>query len=394
MKIGIDALTVGESLLPAASGMRIYVTGLVAAMAEVSPADEIVVFEAPYVDLHELSGIPNVHRVRCVAAPRHRGARVLYQNTVFPLIVNAARLDVFLATANVLPIGLDRPAIVVVQGLQWFDTPQAFNGFRGRYLRVAARNAARRAKRLVAVSNVARTDATHYLGVPETKIRVIHHGISEPIRRRSQSSRADVAPLERYILNVGAFYHHKNQLRLIDAFAEMRSRWRLNYRLRIIGPDADLSRSDMRAHATRAGVEEFVDLLGPVDHGDIWTHYANAALFVYPSLYETFGHPPLEAMVARCPVIASNSSAIPEVVGDAALLVDAEDVASIADAMGSVLSDSELRQRLVAKGAERVNNFSWQRAASAYLEVLTQACQPAVDPMPQSGDDHTLPGHL
>jgi glycosyltransferase involved in cell wall biosynthesis len=227
---------------------------------------------------------------------------------------------------------------------------------------------------LVAVSQAARADSIRYLGISSDKVEVIHHGISEPMRNwardRSESDHLPSEQTEPYVLNVATFYHHKNLLRLIDAFALMRREWNLNHRLRLIGADADLSRTDLQVHARAAGVEAFVDLYGPVDHREIAAHYASAALFVYPSLYETFGHPPLEAMVAGCPVVAANSSAIPEVVGDAALLVEPTDTTAIAEAMGSVLTDPALRKRLVAKGTQRVEAFSWARAADSYLDIL------------------------
>jgi glycosyltransferase involved in cell wall biosynthesis len=153
----------------------------------------------------------------------------------------------------------------------------------------------------------------------------------------------------------------------------MRRRWNLPHRLRLIGGDSDLTRGDLHSYAQTAGVDAYVDLLGPIDHSEIADHYANADLFVYPSLYETFGHPPLEAMVASCPVVAANSSAIPEVVGDAALLVEPTDVHAIADAMGSVLTDPRVRESLVRKGTERIKMFTWTRAAGSYLDVLNRA---------------------
>jgi glycosyltransferase involved in cell wall biosynthesis len=350
--------------------MRIYITGLVAAMASIDPASEFVVFESRYIDLHELNGIPNVRRRRCFGVPRHRSARVIYQNTMYPALLKAAKLDTFLATANVLPLWLDTPAIVVIQGLQWFSRPEAFGRLRGLYLRAAAKNAARRAKHLVAVSSTTRNDAALYFAVPEQTIDVIHHGISGPIQQWAHLRNRGSRPPTPYILNVATLYHHKNQLRLIEAFAAMRARYGLKHRLRIIGGDSDLTREDLRLHAKKAGVEDFIDLLGPVDHSQLGPHYANADLFVYPSLYETFGHPPLEAMVADCPVIASNSSAMPEIVGDAALLVDPTDVEAIADAMGSALTDAGLRASLISKGAKRIKEFSWNRAATSYLDLL------------------------
>jgi glycosyltransferase involved in cell wall biosynthesis len=159
----------------------------------------------------------------------------------------------------------------------------------------------------------------------------------------------------------------------MQAYAVVRQVHGIHQRLRIIGYEAEYSGQDIRRFAAEFGVADCVDILGPIDHDALRDHYAAADLFVYPSLYETFGLPPLEAMAAGCPVVAANSSSIPEVVGDAAELVEPLDVAAIALGMAHVLMDPSRRSELVRRGRSRAAEFTWNRAGRQTLQLLRLA---------------------
>jgi glycosyltransferase involved in cell wall biosynthesis len=162
-------------------------------------------------------------------------------------------------------------------------------------------------------------------------------------------------------------------LRVVEAFAQLRRNHRVCQRLRLIGYEAEYTGDDIHRLAAKLGVAEWVDFLGPIAHDDLPMHYAAADLLVYPSLYETFGLPPLEAMAAGCPVVAANSTSIPEIVGDAAELVDPLDVSSIAQGMLVVLEDTGRRTQLMELGRSRAADFTWERAGQSTLELLEQA---------------------
>jgi glycosyltransferase involved in cell wall biosynthesis len=169
---------------------------------------------------------------------------------------------------------------------------------------------------------------------------------------------------------VATLYRYKNLERLVEAFAQLRRQSATPHRLRIIGGEADMSFAELALIAQRAGVADRVDIVGPLPHSQIALEYARASVFVYPSLAETFGHPPLEAMAVGVPVVASSAGPIPEIVGRAAELVDPLDVGDIAGGLRRVLLDPERSQTLIRLGFARAKEFSWDTSARRTFETV------------------------
>jgi alpha-1,3-rhamnosyl/mannosyltransferase len=351
--------------------MRTYVKAIAKGIHDCQDEVDLVLFENPRVPMSELRSLPRLRVTSCPFVPENRIGRVLYQNTVYPLVMRSSRIDAFLATCNVLPMGLQVPTVVVVQSLQFFEYPTAFGAWRRRYLRGALERSAKRARAVICLSQRSKEALIELTDVEPSKVHVVYHGLSP-------SHRSAIGRLDRdqkgapYILNVSSLYAYKNVLRLIEAYAQLRHRHKVDQRLRIIGNEAEYTGQDIERLATKLGVAGWIDFLGPIRHEELPTHYANADLFVYPSLYETFGLPPLEAMAAGCPVVAANSSSIPEVVGDAAELVDPLDVHAIAHGMYIVLTDASLRSQLIQRGRIRAAAFTWERAGRQTLDLLMQ----------------------
>jgi glycosyltransferase involved in cell wall biosynthesis len=203
--------------------------------------------------------------------------------------------------------------------------------------------------------------------VPAAKVSVVYPGRDERLGRVDPApvrARHNLAP--DYLLHVGTLQPRKNLLRLIEAVATVRAQWPL-VQLVLAGQpgwQAGPIEQQARAHA------DFVRLLDYVPDDDLAGLYSGARAFVFPSLYEGFGFPVLEAMACGTPVVCANTSSLPEVAGDAALLVDPTDTAALAGAIGRVLADEPLRASLVAKGLEQVKKFSWPRTAKETLKVF------------------------
>jgi len=233
------------------------------------------------------------------------------------------------------------------------------------------------AKHVITVSNSTKEDLTNIFNVPEAKISVVHNALDERFAfTNAPDERKQV--LERYqlkdpfVLYSGRIRPHKNLHRLIEAFAVLKSelvdddRYR-NLKLIIIGDE--LSKHQyLRLTVIRSGVQQDVRFFGFVPYPILRVFYQSATLFAFPSLYEGFGLPPLEAMANRTPVLASNTSSLPEVLGDAAVLVNPENVFDIARGMKLILFDDVLRQKLVQKGVEQVARFSWKIAAQKVVQ--------------------------
>jgi glycosyltransferase involved in cell wall biosynthesis len=234
------------------------------------------------------------------------------------------------------------------------------------------------AKHVLAVSNSTKEDLINIFEMPESKISVIYNALDERFAF-SHTTEERKHLLERYqlkdpfVLYSGKIRPHKNLHRLIEAFAVLKSelaedeRYK-NLKLIIIGDE--LSKHQyLRLTVVRSGVQQDVRFFGFVPYPILRVFYQSAALFAFPSLYEGFGLPPLEAMANRTPVIASNTSSLPEVLEDAAVLVNPENVFDIARGMKLILSDDEIRQKLVQKGIKQVAKFSWKLAAQKVLET-------------------------
>src|SRR6476619_5220396 len=227
------------------------------------------------------------------------------------------------------------------------------------------------------------------LEVPESKISVVYNALDERFAfTHIAGERKQV--LERYqlkdpfVLYSGKIRPHKNLHRLIEAFAVLKSeliedeRYK-NLKLIIIGDE--LSKHQyLRLTVVRSGAQQDVRFFGFVPYPILRVFYQSATLFAFPSLYEGFGLPPLEAMANRTPVIASNTSSLPEVLDDAAVLVNPENVFDIARGMKSILLDDALRKKLIAKGIEQVKKFSWKIAAQKVIETYEIVAQGNTSP--------------
>ncbi len=221
--------------------------------------------------------------------------------------------------------------------------------------------AVRRAKKVIAVSQSTKSDLMRLLRVPGRKVEVVY----EAAAKRTPPKKYSV---ERpYILFVGMLEPRKNIPRLLEAFARLPDA----YDLIIVGKKGWKFDQVFATH-NRLSLRGRVHFEGYASDTRLAQLYANASVFVYPSLYEGFGLPVLEAMQAGCPVITSNISSLPEVAGDAAILVDPYSVKSITDALYTVLSNKSLQRDLIIKGKKQAKKFSWKKAAKETLEVFEQ----------------------
>jgi glycosyltransferase involved in cell wall biosynthesis len=246
-----------------------------------------------------------------------------------------------------------------------------------------------RAARVIAVSGATRRDVENVLGIPASRIRQIYDApdprfVREPAAAGTESPERQRI-LERYginypfILYAGAVRAQKNIPRLVEAFAVLRGDLEQHpvYRdLRLIIIGDEISKYPaLRRAVIKTRVEKLVRFLGFVPFDTLRLFFESASAFVFPSLYEGFGLPPLEAMASGTPVVTSNVSSLPEVVGNAAMLVTPENVFDIARGIREVLLDETLRAELIQRGYEQVRRFSWATAARQVLEIYREAAE-------------------
>src|SRR4051812_24115674 len=299
-----------------------------------------------------------------------------------PIDLRREAVDLFHAPHYVLPPLTPCRSVVTIHDCIHLRFPQYLPSRLGyAYARAQMWTATQRAARVITVSEASKRDILRYFRVPESRIDVIYNAIDE--RFWQQPDPEDIARVrERYrldnpfVLYAGNIKPHKNLERLIDAFHLLRQNSAMkDVQLLIIGDEIS-KYATLRRAVHRHKLHKHVRFFGFVSDQTLAALYRLAAVFVFPSLYEGFGLPPLEAMASGTPVITSNVSSLPEVVGDAALLIDPYDPAAIADAMRLVLSDEAFRLQLRERGLRRARHFSWERSIARvhdiYGEVLAR----------------------
>ncbi len=299
--------------------------------------------------------------------------RIVWEQLVQPFVLWQEKIDLLHSLAFVTPLLSPCPSVITIYDLGFLIFPQGFRHSKRLYLTLLTRPSARKARRIITISESTKRDTVRLLGVSSKKVDVVYCGVDKAFHPLPEGEVASFRQKhglpERIILFVGTIEPRKNVVRLIEAYSRLRDG---QVKLVIGGARGWLYEEVF------ARVEE-LDLAGdvlfpgyiPPDELPLW--YNAAELFVYPSLYEGFGLPPLEAMACGTPVLTSNVSSLPEVVGEAGLTVDPVDSEGLAEAMNQVLSDGALRQSMREQGLARAGRFSWARAARETVEVYRRA---------------------
>lgn len=312
-----------------------------------------------------------------------RALAILWHRLRLPLWAElfTGAVDIFHSPDFVLPPVRHARTMLTVHDLSFMRYPQCADANLRAYLNQVVPRSVRRADLVLADSQSTKDDLAELLGVEPKKIEVVYPGVEERFRPiedqtllKEVRERYNLPP--RFILGLGTLQPRKNFTRLIEAFAsgqvgkyasEQVDKW-ASLHLVIAGGKGWLY-EDIFATVERLGLEEKVLFPGFVADADLPALYNLAELFVFPSLYEGFGLPPLEAMACGRPVVTSNASSLPEVMGEAGLMVEATDVEGLAEAMQRVLEDDALREGMIARGLEQASKFTWEQAAAKLLSL-------------------------
>ena len=293
--------------------------------------------------------------------------------------------DVLFIPAHVVPLIHPPRCVVTIHDLGYLVFPDAHAARRRLELQLSTRWSLHAARQVIAISAATKADLVKHYQADPAKITVVHHGLNPRFRPANvaqiAATQARYGLNDPYFLYVGTVQPRKNLERLIEAVAMLDGRQRTadgaahpRPLLVIAGKRGWLSEPIERA-ARAAGLGERVRFLGYLPDADLPALLSGALSFVFPSLYEGFGMPVLEAMACGAPVLTSNTSALPEVVGDAALLVDPSDTQAIAAGLARLAADPQLRANLRERGLARAASFTWERCARETLAVLNTAAE-------------------
>ncbi len=353
------------------SGDRTHLLGLLREFPSLAPEDDFLLClnRQPLYDPAEVPAGPNLH-LRVV--PCRPGW--LWTPVAWPWMLRREHVAVAHGVYLVPPLA-PCPTVVTIHDVSFMAHPEWFPRRELRLMRRLIPLSARRATRLVTGSVHAAEEIARHLHVPREKIAVIPYGLRPAAASVDRDeARAQVVARyglkERYVLAVGLLQPRKNLLRLLEAFARLAPA-RPDVQLAVVGATG-WGNEPFHARLGELALGDRVVLCGRVPDADLWLLYRAAARLAYPSLYEGFGLPPLEAMACGTPVVASNTTAIPEVVGEAGLLCDPLDVAALAEALAAVLDDAALAARLSEAGPARAAQFTWAQAAAAYLQLFRE----------------------
>uniref|UniRef100_A0A7V3PUR5 Glycosyltransferase family 1 protein n=1 Tax=candidate division WOR-3 bacterium TaxID=2052148 RepID=A0A7V3PUR5_UNCW3 len=368
------AIDIRKCLRPK-TGIGNYIEALVNKLIRVGPEFEYLLLGDKPVSKKEIPDGCRYVQLGCFYREGGRLAQLYspyWMNVIVPQFLNLKKITLFHGPNFVIPAKADCPCVATIHDLAFLKVPTAYTRIYRKYIKFQVQSAIKRASAIIAVSEATKNDLISLMKVAEEKIFVIYHGISEKFRPVNDSSflekvRKELQLPERFLLDVGVIERRKNIETLLRA-AEPLIKEGLTDGVVFAGKDG-LGANEIRQFSAKLRIASQVQFLGYVPDDLLVALYNLAQCLVFPSWYEGFGLPILEAMACGCPVVAADSSSIPEAAGDAALLFPPADADILKSKLRQVLTSENLRSELVKKGHKWVNRFSWQDAAERHLMV-------------------------
>jgi glycosyltransferase involved in cell wall biosynthesis len=367
--IGMSAhlLSLAESYRSA--GINWYIYNLLHHLPEVASDLEYTVFTSE----RRYTTAPGTHLQLSRLPTGHPAVRILWEQALQPWALRRARVDLLHSPAFVGPLFSACPLVVTVHDLSFLFFPRNFQSLNRSYLRLFTRLSVRRARRILAVSESTKRDLVECFGLSPAKVDVVYNGVDSAFRPlpadQVAAFRRKAGLPDRFMLFVGTLEPRKNVVRLIEAYAELPKE---RPPLVLIGGKGWLY-DQIFARVEALNLSSQVHFAGYVLAEDLPLWYNAADLFVYPSLYEGVGLPPLEAMACGTAVITSTVSSLPEVVGKAGLMIDPTDTKALATAMEQVLTARDVREQMQAEGLAQAQAFSWKKTAQGTVDGYRRA---------------------
>ena len=370
MRIGINA----SKIYDVHTGVGRYTSSLSRSILKTSSKNDYYLYAPGRVGTAAVADIGGACIEKPATSIQNNTLRILWEQMVLPMYSRKDRLDLFHYTDHALSVLFRKcPVIITVHDIAYLRLPNLLNTSRKIYKKNILQISIRKAEIIIADSYATKRDIVEYFGIREDKIRVIHLGVESRFRpiNNVEGFRLKNNLPSKMILNVGTLEPRKNVVSLIKAFKKLREIGFEDVKLVIAGNKGWLYQEIFK-EVGHSDLKQEILFLGVVRDEDLPLLYNCADIFVYPSLYEGFGLPPLEAMACGVPVITSNTSSLPEVIGDAGIMVNPTDINLLCERMCLLLKDRELWNRMRNMGLERSKLFLWDKTAEKILKVYDE----------------------
>lgn len=369
MRIAINTLP----LLDGKAGAERYTKNLITQIAKYDTENEYFLLlsglNKPYYEVED----KQFHNIVFNLNPRIKTARILREQLYLPRVLKHLSVDLLFSPCNIGPKLTAVPLVITLFDLHWLFFPELFNPLKLFYLKRALKWSVHKAQAVITISQNSKNDILRIYKIPQEKVKVTYVGL-DPIFKREGADKNfaflknKYGIIDKYFLYVGQFHKRKNLMGLLKAFLDLKTERRIDHQLVLVGGDGDGS-SEVKEFLNKMDLKDVL-VTGCIPDQEVSQLYNSAECLIYPSFYEGFGMPVIEAMACGCPVVTSRTSSLPEVAGDAAILVDPYRVEDIVRGILDVINKPELRQQMIRKGFKQAQKFSWEKTARETVMVF------------------------
>lgn len=362
MQIGIDASRALKTKFK--TGTEHYTAEIIKALAKIDSENQYVLY-SPKPPLGELASLPSNFIYKIMPFPR------LWSQVRLSLEFLFKKPAVFFEPAHTVPLIHPKNTVITIHDLGFKYFPELYTPLERRYHNFSADFSAHHAKIVIVPSENTKKDLILFYKLPADKIRVIPHGINHSLYHPAKQPVLDTKP---YLFFIGRLEEKKNILGLLEAYSLLRQEREIKHKLVLAGkPGFGYEKIKERILRFPPAIQADIVELGYVPEEEVAGWMRHASLFLFPTFFEGFGLPIIEAMASNVPVVCSNTTCLPEVAGGAALLVDPTSPLDISAAVSKIIHSQKTRGILISKGRKRALNFTWEKAAKATLDVLLEA---------------------
>jgi len=379
MRIGLNALFFIPNEL---DGLGVYLINLVHHLAQAAPQHEYILFVSKE-SKQFFTNLPSCMEVVVLPVPaKIRPARVLAEQLILPFYIRTKKIDLLHSLAFTAPLFTPCPSVVSIHDMGFHHWSERFSSFSSLIQRKLIPAVARRSCHIITMSHYAKREIALELGIQPSRISVIYEAydghrfqqMAGDHRKLAKSLTTRYGLTKPYILSIASLFPHKNLEGLIRAYAYLVAEHGIQHQLLLVGHKRN-AYTRIFTLIDGLNLSDRVVLTGFVPDEDIPLLYALADVYVFPSFYEGFGLPLLEAMACGTPIVSSNATSLPEIAEDAALLIDPYNIRAMATGIYQALTDQSLRATLIKRGLKRVRYFSWYKTAEETLKMYETCLQ-------------------